>query len=198
MSQQLTVGHSKSQQLTVGHSRSQQVTVGHSRSQQVTVFHSSSQQVTVSHSSSQQVTVSHSSSQQVTVSHSRLQQVTCTQRNFVLKCFLRIHCFFIAIFHFHNPSGRTMALGLSQGSRYVGLTTFPLSYAECHEIWEPKSLGTLRACPGLQRDCCTFTFTRLKFVIIAGRAAPCQDRSVAHSTTNPVCSLVLVICLESH
>jgi len=66
--------------------------------------------------------------------------------------------------HWHNPSGRTVALGLTQpltemstrhiswggikAGRCVGLT-LPPSYAECLEIWEPQPPGTLRACPGL-------------------------------------------------
>jgi len=37
----------------------------------------------------------------------------------------------------------------SKGGRYVGLTTLPPSCADCLEIWEPQSSGTLRACPGL-------------------------------------------------
>jgi len=68
------------------------------------------------------------------------------------------------IFHWHKPSGRTMALGLSQpltemstsnvswgskGSRYVGLKTLPPSCADCLEMWEPETPGTLTACPGL-------------------------------------------------
>ena len=70
----------------------------------------------------------------------------------------------IGIFHWHNPSGRTMAPGVysacnrneyqeyflgGKGSRCVGLTTLPLSGADCHKIWEPEPPGTLRACPGL-------------------------------------------------
>ena len=70
----------------------------------------------------------------------------------------------IGIFHLHNPSGRTIALGLTQpltemstrgiywggkGGRCVGLTTLPPSCADCLEIWEPQPPGTLRACPGL-------------------------------------------------
>jgi len=60
----------------------------------------------------------------------------------------------IGIFHWHNPSGRTMDLGLTQplvemstriisyggwggGGRCVGLTTLPPSYADCLEIWDP-------------------------------------------------------------
>ena len=74
------------------------------------------------------------------------------------------------IFHWHNPSIPTMALGLTQpptemstsnislggggkGGRCVGLTTLPPSCADCHEIWEPQRSGTLRACPGPCRDC---------------------------------------------
>jgi hypothetical protein len=67
------------------------------------------------------------------------------------------------IFQQHKPSGRTMALGLTQplaemstrniawGKRgwCVGLTTLPPSCAACHEIWEPQPPGTLRACPCL-------------------------------------------------
>jgi len=67
-------------------------------------------------------------------------------------------------FFIDNPSGRTMALGLTQpvtemstrnisyggkGGRCVGLTTLPPSCADCLEIWEPQIPGTVRACPGL-------------------------------------------------
>ena len=71
-------------------------------------------------------------------------------------------------FHWHNPSGRTMALGVdsasnrneyqeyflgAKGGRCVGLTTLPASSAGCLEILEPQPPGTLRACPGLLGDC---------------------------------------------
>jgi hypothetical protein len=60
-----------------------------------------------------------------------------------------------------------MALGLTQpltemstrniswvrGGLCVGLTTLLTSCADCLEIWEPQSPGTLRACPGVYRDC---------------------------------------------
>ena len=36
-----------------------------------------------------------------------------------------------------------------KGGRCVGLTTLPHSCADCLDIWEPQSPGTLRACPGL-------------------------------------------------
>jgi hypothetical protein len=70
----------------------------------------------------------------------------------------------IGIFHCHNLSGRTIALGLTQplnrneyqdyflggkGGRCLGLTILPLSSVDCLEIWEPQPAGTLRACPGL-------------------------------------------------
>jgi hypothetical protein len=69
------------------------------------------------------------------------------------------------------PSDPTLALGSTQplvkmstrniswgrGGRCVRLT--PRSRAECHEIWEPKPLGTLWATPGLLRD--SFTFNPL-------------------------------------
>ena len=69
----------------------------------------------------------------------------------------------IGIFHWHNPSVPTMALGLTQpltetstrniswgkGGGCLGLTTLPPSCADCLQIWEPQSPGNLRVCPGL-------------------------------------------------
>jgi hypothetical protein len=69
-----------------------------------------------------------------------------------------------------NPSGRTMALGLTQlltemstrntswgkGGRCVGLTTLLLSCADCLEIWAPETAGILRNSPSLHRVCFTF------------------------------------------
>ena len=73
------------------------------------------------------------------------------------------------IFRWHNPSGRTMAMGWTQaatemrtinskGGWCLELTNVPPSCADCLEIWEPQPPGTLGACPGLYRDCLAFTF----------------------------------------
>ena len=39
-----------------------------------------------------------------------------------------------------------------KGGRCVGLTALPPSCADCLEIWEPQTPGTLRACPCSYRD----------------------------------------------
>jgi hypothetical protein len=53
----------------------------------------------------------------------------------------------IRIFHWHNSSGRTVAMGLAQplremsvgeGGRCVALTTLPPSCSYCFEIWKPQ------------------------------------------------------------
>ena len=76
-------------------------------------------------------------------------------------------------FRWHNPSGRTMALGSTQplnrneyqeylpggkGGRCIGLTTLPPSRAECCEIWEAQHPGPLWTWIGQYRDC--FTINR--------------------------------------
>ena len=81
------------------------------------------------------------------------------------------------IFHWHNSFGLTIVLGLTQplieisnrniffggkGGQCLGLTTLPPSYAGCLEIWEPQTPGTLRACPGLHKDCFT------KYMLFSG------------------------------
>jgi hypothetical protein len=68
------------------------------------------------------------------------------------------------IFHWHNSSGRTMALGLTRpltemstrniswgykGGRCVGLTILSPLCAECLKILEPQIPGNFRACLGL-------------------------------------------------
>jgi len=72
----------------------------------------------------------------------------------------------IGIFHWHNPSGRTLALGSTQPpiqmstrnifggkeGRCVGMTILPTSCADYFEIWDPQPPRTLRACPALHRD----------------------------------------------
>jgi hypothetical protein len=44
-----------------------------------------------------------------------------------------------------------------KGGRCVELTNLPTSYADCLEIREFKSSGTLTACPGQYRDCFTLS-----------------------------------------
>ena len=58
---------------------------------------------------------------------------------------------------FRTSSTRNISGG--KGGRCVRVTISPPLRAECHEIWEPKSPGTLWATPGLLRD--SFTFTSL-------------------------------------
>ena len=68
------------------------------------------------------------------------------------------------IFHWLIPSSRTMTLGSTQpvpailpgGQRRMII--LPFLCTDCLEIWEPQPSGTLRKCPGLYRDCGTFTF----------------------------------------
>jgi len=40
-----------------------------------------------------------------------------------------------------------------KGVQCIGLITLPPSCADCLEMWETQLPGTLRACPGLFRDC---------------------------------------------
>jgi hypothetical protein len=66
--------------------------------------------------------------------------------------------FLTGIFHWHNPFGRTIVLGVDITSdrneyykyfpggkegRCVGLTTLPPSCVDCHEIWKPQPPGNL-------------------------------------------------------
>jgi len=45
--------------------------------------------------------------------------------------------------------GRVGGGGGGGGKRCVGLTKFPLSCADCLEIWESQLPGSLLVCPGL-------------------------------------------------
>jgi hypothetical protein len=60
----------------------------------------------------------------------------------------------LEFFHWHNPSGRTTALGSTQpltemSTKCVGLTTLPPSCADCLKIWEPQLLEPfVKACNG--------------------------------------------------
>jgi len=48
-----------------------------------------------------------------------------------------------------NSNKLTGIFSRGKGGRCVGLTTLPTSRADCIEIREPQTPGTLRACPGL-------------------------------------------------
>jgi hypothetical protein len=61
-----------------------------------------------------------------------------------------------------------------KGGRCLRLTTLPLACAKCHEIWEPEPPGTLRTCPGLYRDCFTYTsYRRLPWFTCEPVFLPC-------------------------
>ena len=75
----------------------------------------------------------------------------------------------IGIFHWHNPSGRTMTLGSTEmstkniswggkGGWCVRLTTLPPSCSDCLEVWEPQPPGTLWASPRPVMGLLFFTF----------------------------------------
>ena len=58
------------------------------------------------------------------------------------------------------------------------LTTSPLSCAEYHEIWEPKSPETLWATPDLLRDSFTFTLILHNYVFeFPNNRKDCEDGS---------------------
>jgi hypothetical protein len=82
-------------------------------------------------------------------------------------------------FHWHNPSGSTMALGSTQtltenklpeifpggkDGRCVVLINLPTSCSNSLKIWESQTPATLRACQGLQWDCFSFGLRLLHLV----------------------------------
>ena len=76
----------------------------------------------------------------------------------------------IGIFHWHNPSGHTVARNEYQGyflggkgGRCLRLTTLPPSCDDCLEIWEPQPPGTLRA--KISRSAMGFIYS-LHFMLI--------------------------------
>jgi hypothetical protein len=79
----------------------------------------------------------------------------------------------IGIFLWHNTSGCTQPLAemITRGIEglCIQLTVLPLSCADCHEIWKPQPPVILRACPGLCKDCCTFTFAVMEWCLIKHR-----------------------------
>ena len=63
-----------------------------------------------------------------------------------------------------------------KGGRCLRLTTSPFSRAECHEIWESKTPGTLWATPGLLRDSFIFTVFEMAIPPPLGPIARCCDQ----------------------
>ena len=63
-----------------------------------------------------------------------------------------------------------------KGGLCVELTTLPTSCTDCLEIWEPQPPGTLRAFPGLYRDCFTLLNILCSHVATENR---CSTRCVA-------------------
>jgi len=62
-----------------------------------------------------------------------------------------------------------------RGSRCIELTTLPPSCANCNEIWEAHPPETLRACPGLYRDCFTFALYCYIAVAVELGSMPCKE-----------------------
>jgi hypothetical protein len=58
--------------------------------------------------------------------------------------------------------------------RWVGMTTIPLSSADCLEILEPQPPGTPKASPGLYRE--SFTFTTKSTIQILQSSQLLQNR----------------------
>jgi hypothetical protein len=55
-----------------------------------------------------------------------------------------------------------------KGGRCLEVTNFP-PYADCIEIWEPQTPGTITACPGLDWDCFTFYHIFLVFLFCSSK-----------------------------
>jgi hypothetical protein len=84
-----------------------------------------------------------------------------------------------------------------KGGQCVRLTTSPPSRAECREIWEPKSPGTLWATPGLLWDSFTFTFTNCVPIHQAHSCHYYQKRYQFLNVSGHTCSLVwLAVCVS--
>jgi len=64
----------------------------------------------------------------------------------------------------------TTNISLGKGGRCVGLTTIPPSCVDCLEIWKLQPTGTLRARPGLYRNCLTCTRIQMGFLSERGHS----------------------------
>ena len=70
-----------------------------------------------------------------------------------------------------------------KGGRCLGLTTLTPSCAGCLEIWVPQTPQTLRACPGLYRNC---------FIFLFGSQLHCACTSTKKSLSSTVTCLRLI------
>jgi hypothetical protein len=85
-------------------------------------------------------------------------------------------------FFIDNPSGPTMALGLTHPltemstrniSRIFWEVTLPSSCAESLEIWEHQPPGILRACSGLYRGCFAFYILKTHGSLVVNGSDSC-------------------------
>ena len=84
-------------------------------------------------------------------------RVRLCHRNFSLTESFQPHCGHGVDWTSNRNEFQEYFLG-AKGGRWVVLTILPPSYVSCHKIWEPQPPGNHGACPGLYRDCFTFTF----------------------------------------
>jgi hypothetical protein len=87
-----------------------------------------------------------------------------------------------------------------KGGRRVGLTTLSRSCADYLEIWEPQTLATMRACPGVWRACFTFTckllFHIFLLMIIWGSPESLKTRQLTYLILFN-CTPSRILCLRS-
>ena len=80
-----------------------------------------------------------------------------------------------------------------KGSWCKGMTILPPSCANCLETWEPQPPETLRACPGLYRDCFTFTLLMKNMSILDFKLSPCSKCCMLSSGLFPG---VWILCAD--
>jgi hypothetical protein len=61
-----------------------------------------------------------------------------------------------------------------KGERSIGLTTLPLSYADCLEIWKPQPPGTLRSVQAYTGTALPLTWSRAKGLYFLNKCSETQ------------------------